>query len=944
VTPAITHDRAVVYLGDCVEVLAGLPEASVDAIVTDPPYALPGGFMGKSWDAYEGREDAGFGYWLAGLIDGEGHFAIKAHSRGSHAPAFALKMRKDERGTLEVIRRHLGVGTIRDEEREPHPTSSWVVQDKAGCQRLVDLLDKYPLRAKKRMDYALWREAVCEWTDRPRGNRWHGPADNTRMVSLRQRIMAGRQYVDPPWSGHEYQDWCRLWAMECLRVLRPGGHLLAFGGTRTYHRLTCAIEDAGFEIRDEIAWLYGSGFPKSLDVGKAIDKMGADPGLLAEMASVLKAARLGRGLSITQAAAQFCGGSGAWGWYEGCNGVVYAPGEERAATIASTWPETAAVFAKLRLKGALVGSRVHGRSGGEDFAKVVGSSGSLREVDEFAPATPEAQQWAGWGTALKPAHEPIVVARKPLAGTVARNVLEHGTGGLNIDGCRVEAQGRPLIVSKSEPSTGILGDGLNGSSHGGVTDAGRWPPNVVLDGSQADALDRESGITTGLRPDMTRHNTVGAGTHGIYNEFDAVETQRYGDTGGASRFFPTFRYEAKAPSTERPRVVGVAHPTVKPLALMSWLVRLVTPPSVPTLVCSVCGQDVRGVRTGIHTETKGTDPLRGGVSAEEGGALAEGATPAVSDVRQGVDGQATNVLFTGLQGDLATAAQPDVSDVLGGVPPSGQRTDVLHEAMRRQGDGAGPSVVRTVLGDVSADDEQGPVLLEDLCSQGLGVGEAQGASPDASGVHRGVRPGTPDGDANGLPPTASPSDGGAPGPNADPRRGGASPQRGQGRQPPREPGSPDEAGARQDPEAAAQADRVSPLRRDDRGLGSCPHCDGALVRGTGPGVVCDPFAGSGTTLEAAVEEGFYAIGIEREPTYLPLIEQRINRIVPQLFFDAPPAPRAPTDNGRDGEASADRRYTERGGTNFAPLPGRRRTESRPVLDIGPSLFDDEGVA
>lgn len=253
-------------LGDCVDEMARMDECSIDAIVCDPPYALPGGFMAKSWDCYDGREDAAFAYWLAGLIDGEGCFTIKAHTRGTHAPAFSLHMRADEEGTLRLIERTLRIGSITHSAREPHPMVRWTVQDKAGCGRLVDLLDKYPLRAKKRIDYATWREAVCEWTSRPRGNRWRGAADNTRMAHLRKRLMTTRGYVEPPWSGHEFQDWCRLWGCEALRVLKPGGHLLAAGAPRSGHRLAAGLEDAGFEIRDTVTHMFGSGFPKSLNL------------------------------------------------------------------------------------------------------------------------------------------------------------------------------------------------------------------------------------------------------------------------------------------------------------------------------------------------------------------------------------------------------------------------------------------------------------------------------------------------------------------------------------------------------------------------------------------------------------------------------------------------------------------------------------------------------
>lgn len=484
-----SSDYPLVLHGDCVEQMRLLPDASVHAVVTDPPYALPGGFMGKSWDAFGGREDAGFAYWLAGLIDGEGHFAIKRHSRGTHAPYFQLKMRRDERGTLEIIKRTLGVGTLRDTPAEPHPQSVYLIQDKAGCQRLIDLLDKYPLRAKKRLDYQIWREAVCEWTDRPRGNRWHGPVDDTRMAELRTQIMEVRHYVDPPWSGHEFQDWCRLWLTECLRVLKPGGHLLAFGGTRTWHRLACAVEDTGFEVRDSMAWLYGSGFPKSLDVSKAIDK--AAGALAHESKRFIVAGQTGKLIN----------------------------------------PPT---------KGYV----------------------------PPAPATDAAKQWQGWGTALKPAFEPIVVARKPLTGTVAANVLAHGTGALNVDGCRIEGVPPSVPQSKFGVSDGVTGFGAGVGRNGEMSHAtGRWPANVILDEHTAAIVDEQSGVSTSGAAGLK-------GSSGFADGYSGEYSVPYGDTGGASRFF----YVAKAPAEERPTGNGTAHPTVKPLDLMRWLVRLVAPP------------------------------------------------------------------------------------------------------------------------------------------------------------------------------------------------------------------------------------------------------------------------------------------------------------------------------------------------------------------------------
>ena len=277
---------------------------------------------------------------------------------------------------------------------------------------------------------------------------------------------------------------------EALRVLKPGGHLLAFGGTRTWHRLAAAIEDAGFEVRDSIAWMYGSGFPKSLDVSKAIDKRAG-----AERVRIV----------------------------------------EHAGT-----------------SGSLSGPRIN-------------------VIDAGAPTTPAAQQWQGWGTALKPAHEPIVVARKPLIGTVAENVLTHGTGALNIDGCRIGTEQR-LNPSSRNKATDTVRLVAQPNESNGREATGRWPANVILDESQAAELDAQSGVQKdGLA--VKRNGVTSNGVTGWGKAPIGTADQGYGGQGGASRFF----YVAKASKKERPNVDGVAHPTVKPISLMRYLVRLVTP-------------------------------------------------------------------------------------------------------------------------------------------------------------------------------------------------------------------------------------------------------------------------------------------------------------------------------------------------------------------------------
>lgn len=285
--------------------------------------------------------------------------------------------------------------------------------------------------------------------------------------------------TDPPYElGFMGKAWdstgiaydAEMWR-QCFRVLKPGGHVLSFSGSRTYHRMAVAIEDAGFEIRDQLMWIYGSGFPKSHDVSKAIDK---------------------------------------------------AAGAER----------------KIVGRGASGKTSIMGGLGG-----TAGEYGHAITT----PATPDAARWSGWGTALKPAHEPICMARKPLIGTVAQNVLTHGTGGINIDACRVEMSdqdrevilnmggfGRQGYVRGRTEETFMQGTPIASASVGHA--AGRFPANVLHDG--------EAG---------------------------------FGEEG---RFF----YSAKASRADREAGMlveegrGNVHPTVKPTDVMRWLVRMVTPP------------------------------------------------------------------------------------------------------------------------------------------------------------------------------------------------------------------------------------------------------------------------------------------------------------------------------------------------------------------------------
>jgi len=303
---------------------------------------------------------------------------------------------------------------------------------------------------------------------------------------------------------------------QVMRVLKPGGHMVAFGAPKNYHRLACAIEDAGFEIRDSLMWVFGQGFPKSQDVSKAIDKAaGAEREIV---------------------------------------GPKFRPDGKTMASAAPNGPG--------------------GNFTGDDRPWKHDPAAVLRNQSITAPATDAAREWQGWGTALKPAYEPIVLARKPLSeGTVAANVLRWGTGAINIDATRVEGGERPHIERRNDKSLDgdVYGSGINGSRCVGTTNAGRWPANFCHDGSQevVDLFPESASGSGGRLASCTAKgfSTVTSGPS------DIGEFKPYSDAGkgSAARFF----YCAKASKNDR---AGSKHPTVKPVALMQWLIRMVTPP------------------------------------------------------------------------------------------------------------------------------------------------------------------------------------------------------------------------------------------------------------------------------------------------------------------------------------------------------------------------------
>ena len=393
----------------------------------------------------------------------------------------------------------------------------------------------------------------------------------TRWVNgERDYLPGGRGFMGKAWDA--FVPPAAVWD-ECLRVLKPGGHVLTFAGSRTVDLMTMGLRLAGFDIRDSLAWLYGSGFPKSMDVSKAIDKAGGNPLAFREFARAYAAAvasselthsDIDRTLGIKSSSCY-------WAREDQRGGMPPRHHWEIVRDLLDLGDEFVRIYdaAEREVIGSRTVNGAEGSAGGyaNGIASQRGLGGIVREIDVTAPATPDAERWQGWGTAMKPAFEPIVMARKPLVGTVAANVLEHGTGALNIDACRVGSSDNLVRPAVARHDNEVFGKGLGS----GVQEnpAGRWPANVILDESQAAVLDEQSGtLTSGSRK---------AGTHGLmgYMGADAAPMPEVvGDSGGASRFF----YVAKAPKSERPVVDGVAHPTVKPVSLMQWLVRLVTPP------------------------------------------------------------------------------------------------------------------------------------------------------------------------------------------------------------------------------------------------------------------------------------------------------------------------------------------------------------------------------
>ena len=400
---------------------------------------------------------------------------------------------------------------------------------------------------------------------------------------------------------------------KCYEVLKPGGYLLAFGGSRTFHRIACAIEDAGFEIRDTIMWLYGSGFPKSMDISKSLDKRnGKQNEDFTKFGNYVKQCREAKGYSKNDID-KIMETNTACAWWEGRNYLgdfkVQLPDKENYYKLKELLELDDRFDYLIEWQEAereVIGTKQSGCFNSQEKDRyTIGSSKSL-EVDITIPSTDLAKQWQGWGTALKPSFEPIIVARKPFKGSLVDNVIEYGVGGINIDECRVGNEelhnsymGKRSDVF-SQDRTDTEAGMFTGDKKGETIVNGRFPANTILTYDETD-FDEVCGGFPNTKSTPRTPTKGGTGGIGQATNFQrGSETSNFNDSGSASRYF----YCAKASKKDRDeglddqaevkvndgRQTPIDNPfqrgetprknthcCVKPTTLMQYLVRLVTP-------------------------------------------------------------------------------------------------------------------------------------------------------------------------------------------------------------------------------------------------------------------------------------------------------------------------------------------------------------------------------
>lgn len=700
--------------GDCLEVMRTLPDASVDAVVTDPPYGLE--FMGKEWDSFPLRD----------------------------------------RGV-----RLTGGG---------NPTSA------------------------------------------------RGFGGNVAYGSSRTTSAA-------------FQSWCEAWARECYRVLKPGGHMLAFGGDRTHHRLACGIEDAGFEIRTTISWIFGSGFPKSLNVSAALEKIvPADircvcaqhstqtvPGFPGDCPSYLRfddeqpLSGEADGLAIPPSQADALGYTHAG-----------LPGDGRAGARPSTSPDVDSARPSIgdyrnQVAHPALASQVNGNTQSDTQENTShGESTAAHKTAHRTPCTPHSdgdsassslryshlphcitcggvQIPQGLGTALKPAHEIITVARKPLVGTVAANVQAYGTGAINVDGCRLDSGPPYTNHTKSDGSQRDRWDG-NSSKHTRTDHSGRWPANLLL--SHAESCTDDTCAE------------------------DCAVQQMDRQSAGASRFFAQFRYDP--------------------------------------LVDSYASFPYDGEETGVNqcreTQPGDTSASLTGDGTASGGRKEAGKSISNSNT-DGCGSKQTELSPMDTKSTIGTTIRPTTASITSNSsPPSGMTTTTsdCERTIARNRTGPSPEDADCARsGSHSAntppDEQEHTTATVNLAPRLSGASGQQHTAQ--SSMPRGERRGEPDSTGRFFPVF-----------------------RYEAKASTRERTLPD--GTR------STHPTVKPL--------SLMRWLCRLITPPG-GRILDPFAGSGSTLVAAHAEGFLAIGIERDPEYIAIAEARLSVTTTQQIPLAAPA-------------------------------------------------------
>lgn len=686
---------------------------------------------------------------------------------------------------------------------------------------------------------------------RPR-NEWEdfGSREHPRDARSSARIRRNKSVA--------FERFCAEWAGEALRVLKPGGHLLAFGGSRTWHRMAVAIEDAGFEMRDSIAWLYGSGFPKSMDVSKAIDKQRDDTGDVRVICRWLRA-RIKDSDHTTKTLAEVFG---------------FNPRmvEHWAARDTDSQPTLPTLDQWDRLRDLLGFDdsqdaevyRLNIRKGepGEAWAArpVIGnvqvwdnrtayamtSRDGLQRGDTVNPA---AKQWQGWGTALKPAFEPIVVARKPLGEkTVAANVLEHGTGALNIDACRVAGEVPRTVQGQSQNAGQLYGADQRDQRVFEPNDGGRWPTNVLLDGTR--------------EPLVQLKDTVPIEVAQVIREF----------FGASPSSMPAVRNSDNSPSISGVET-QILHTSV----------------SIDMDVRESARRECAPTRKGAHGRVSREDaPIR------EGEQLARGTVSELegrsSHGQWLCDGECINPDRRGTNVPcIDDLQQPDTRAPIGDGPFNGSPTTSERAGASRQwntdGQPSGESgTARSGISQQGACTSSGrdsTTAGRELSAASHSLVVVRSAVPDAWSHYF---------ESAGL-ETQSMAD-------ALDEQSGISKSkrsaRGAGKSETETYGEPTARGEQRFGPSEGGASRFFPTFRYQAKAPARerPKVDGVahptvkplelmrwLIRLVTPpeGVLLDPFAGSGTTLEAAMMEGVLAIGIEFDPSHLPLIMHRIER-------------------------------------------------------------------